>query len=112
MASYLTPETVHYFSVDDSRKDESLEYDTNTGHLVWEWESEEDGYQFRYELDFQGVDISLYCEKEEEYILLASGSYAVQEQIANWTNQIIDRLNRGESTETMYRLEDIDLTKI
>ena len=113
MASYLDSGDVPFLSPREARKaDGYLEYDPDTGHLVWEWESEEDGYQFRYELDFQGVDISFYDEAEEEYVLIASGNYAVQERLANWTNQVIDRLNSGESTERTYTLDDIDLTKI
>ena len=102
MASYLDKEKVPFLSATAAREIEEIEYDNDTGHVLWHWESDE-GYEFQYEFDLQGVDISVYDEENDEFVLVNSVWYEIKPKVANLTNQIIDKLNAGESPE------DIDI---
>lgn len=102
MASYLDKEKVPALSATAAREIGEIAYDPDTGHVMWHWESDE-GYEFSYEFDFQGVDISVYDDEIGEFEMVHSVWYEIKPKVAHLTNQIIDKLNSGEKPE------DIDI---
>ena len=58
MASYLDKEKVPALSATAAREIGEIDYDHDTGHVMWYWKSGE-GYGFQHEFDFQCVDISV-----------------------------------------------------